>query len=452
MVRRCIATVVSSVATTLELAIIANAVISHGKRSSEHTLGEKPLHMEPTWKEDGGLYPHGFHLALSGPNSVKLLWQTAANLNVSYSAICLYGATNTSMTLTSSGRSYTYTANGFTGSLHEVALSDLKAGRAIFYRCGCKAHMSQVFHFTLQPTVVRDDEDRPWIGAIADMGIQKADETRASLLQSLLSGQIHLLVHAGDMSYADDYKPVGNSSYVWDTYMDQMQAIVANVPYMTCPGNHERPFDFASYVNRFRMPYSLSDSPSPLYYSFDYLGIHFTMFSTEEDFSNGTAQHKWIEEDLAKASLNRNKVPWIIVVGHRPLYCSDLIQYLPRCLGEAVFFRRDLEWLLQKYKVDVYLCGHDHQYERTYPVFQLRATSQSYKNPNATVYIVNGAAGSREKIDPTYVSEDMVPWRAAHGFLEETSWLRMRPGPRTLEFEAVRSANSEVFDRFIIEK
>ena len=52
-------------------------------------------------------------------------------------------------------------------------------------------------------------------------------------------------------------------------------------------------------------------------------------YSTEVFFTNFAmhvnAQREWLIKDLEKANRNRLKVPWVIVFGHRPLYCSTHI-------------------------------------------------------------------------------------------------------------------------------
>ena len=35
------------------------------------------------------------------------------------------------------------------------------------------------------------------------------------------------------------------------------------------------------------------------------------------------SQKEWIKADLDAANKNRAKVPWVIVFGHRPMYCSN---------------------------------------------------------------------------------------------------------------------------------
>lgn len=68
------------------------------------------------------------------------------------------------------------------------------------------------------------------------------------------------------------------------------------------------------------------------YYSFNMGAAHFISFSTELYFwpeyfteSNVKWQYEWLENDLKIATKpeNRQKRPWIITLGHRPMYCTS---------------------------------------------------------------------------------------------------------------------------------
>ena len=61
------------------------------------------------------------------------------------------------------------------------------------------------------------------------------------------------------------------------------------------------------------------------WFSYDHGGVHFASVSTEHDYSIGSPQWQWLQSDLRKAAApaQRVRVPWIVVVGHRPMYCSD---------------------------------------------------------------------------------------------------------------------------------
>jgi hypothetical protein len=57
--------------------------------------------------------------------------------------------------------------------------------------------------------------------------------------------------------------------------------------------------------------------------------------------------------------------------------------------------RADLEPLFFKYGLDFWINGHEHSYERTYPMYKEKS-EKSNVEPKATIYIVTGAAGSSE--------------------------------------------------------
>ena len=50
------------------------------------------------------------------------------------------------------------------------------------------------------------------------------------------------------------------------------------MPYMTCPGNHEWHYNFSNYKARFNMP---GDENNNMFFSFDIGPVHFVSISTE---------------------------------------------------------------------------------------------------------------------------------------------------------------------------
>lgn len=113
------------------------------------------------------------------------------------------------------------------------------------------------------------------------------------------------------------------------------------------------------------------------WYSINYGNVHFTFMSTEHPYTPGTPQREWLEkvgeyfigtdrnQDLAEAEKHRDVYPWLIVSGHRPMYCSDTDEWNAHRPG--AFFQTEIEPVFHKYNVDLYLCGHQHMYERIYP-------------------------------------------------------------------------------------
>ena len=73
--------------------------------------------------------------------------------------------------------------------------------------------------------------------------------------------------------------------------------------------------------NRFHMP----DNGNYLWwYSYDYGMVHMIMMSTEHNFTQGSRQYEWLEDDLKK--VDRSKTPWVMIGGHRAMYCSEDIK------------------------------------------------------------------------------------------------------------------------------
>jgi len=154
------------------------------------------------------------------------------------------------------------------------------------------------------------------------------------------------------------------------------------------------------------MPYTESGAQNNMWYSFDYSNVHYIMVSTETDFPKapegsslfGATQLKWLENDLKKANDARSERPWIVVGGHRPIYCSS-VGYSDsngQPISDPANLQTAMEGLFHQYGVDLMLTGHVHAYERMYPTYNNKATSQSYDNPEATVYVISGAAGNTE--------------------------------------------------------
>jgi len=102
------------------------------------------------------------------------------------------------------------------------------------------------------------------------------------------------------------------------------------------------------------------------YYSFNYANIHFIALDSYGWGSNSTRlydtlgpQAKWLKKDLAA-----NDQQWTIVYFHHPPYSkgsadSDLDSQL-------IKIRTRIVPILERYKVDLVLCGHSHLYERSF--------------------------------------------------------------------------------------
>lgn len=66
------------------------------------------------------------------------------------------------------------------------------------------------------------------------------------------------------------------------------------------------------------------------------------------------AQLKWLEEELRRD----DKADWTIVAGHHPVYAQT-----SKHSSERLDMQEKVDPILQKYKVDMYICGHIHNFQ-----------------------------------------------------------------------------------------
>ena len=109
-------------------------------------------------------------------------------------------------------------------------------------------------------------------------------------------------------------------------------------------------------------------------------------------------QRIWLEKTLSEASAN---VKWKLVFGHHPVYTGGGRMTAPETMEMKKLFHP----IFEKYHVDAYICGHDHNL-------------QYIKPPGFTHYLVSGAGSelSRTVVHP----EGGVFAKAENGFMNIT--------------------------------
>merc|ERR1712232_1300573 len=95
-------------------------------------------------------------------------------------------------------------------------------------------------------------------------------------------------------------------------------------------------------------------------------------------------------------------------MGHKPLYCSTNDYY--DCVLHAPYLRKLFEAMFRQYGVDLYLTGHVHNYEKTWPVFNGTIEAQSYSGVRDPVHVVIGSAGCDEGLTDRW--ESCPAWSA----------------------------------------
>jgi len=208
----------------------------------------------------------------------------------------------------------------------------------------------------------------------------------------------HLL--NGDLCYAD-LNPTQQPD-VWRDFGNNNQASAANRPWMPCPGNHEVEFGngpqgFTSYLTRYTLPDNQVPGLAGRWYSFRVSSVLFVSLDADDvvyqdagafvagpaaltpaastgnppiepgtsfyirGYSGG-AQTAWLERTLAAGRADQS-VDWIIVQMHQCAASSTATGN-----GSDLGIREEWLPLFDRYQVDLVLSGHDHDYERSFPV------------------------------------------------------------------------------------
>jgi len=280
--------------------------------------------------------------------------------------------------------------------LHHVTLTKLSPQTKYYYHVKGELDdtLSDQFSFTVPPVLEGSTHTFMVYG---DLGLKSKD--MQFLLQEARNEKYEAVFHVGDIGY--DLHSEGGK--VGDKFLHTIENVAARIPYMTVPGDHEQFQQFLHYRYRFSMPNLPWPMPADkLWYSIDIGSIHFVMYSSEVFFSDELNVEKmleWMKTDLDKANQRRSAVPWIIAMGHRPMYCSteDITEDCRRERRSLV--RSSLEDMFYEAGVDLIISGHVHDYERTWPVYKKRVVQYHYKEPMAPVHILIGTLGSAYKVD-----------------------------------------------------
>jgi len=376
--------------------------------------------------------PEHVHIAYGGnPYEIVVTWSTRNQSNESLVEYGIGGLIKRSFgwsTLFVSGENGTKSQY-----IHNVNLRQLTPGSKYVYHCGSDQGWSDMFWFTTSP-----DESTwsPQLAIFGDLGNENA-KSLPHLQEEVQRGMYDAILHVGDFAYDMD----SESGRVGDEFMKQIQPIAAYVPYMTCAGNHEEAYNFSNYKARFSMP----GSSEGLWYSFNLGPAHFIAISTEVYYfvEYGLKllikQYEWLEQDLkeATAAENRSVRPWIVLFGHRPMYCSNADH--DDCTHYGTFTRVGvpfvhwfgLEKLLNDYGVDVVIWAHEHSYERLWPLYDYTVRNGSYeepyRNPRAPVHLISGSAGCKEETSP--FRGDLPYWSAFRS--TDYGYMRMQIVNRT---------------------
>ena len=220
------------------------------------------------------------------------------------------------------------------------------------------------------------------IAVAADWGCEEDTKKTAKNIQEK---NPELVIAAGDLSYHE-------SSDCWfeiiEPFVSKMKIAMGDHEYSDTTGGA------IGIINQYLKPLNLEKT----YYSFDMNNVHITIIDPYIDYTPGSAQYSFIENDLKTASTNP-KIDWTFVVESIPIYTSPA-----QHPGNSTI--RDIYHpLFDKYGVDIVLTSDNHNYQRTFPLkYNSEGDSSndpiiadrdltSYNTDSGVIYLITGTGG-----------------------------------------------------------
>ncbi len=359
-------------------------------------------------------YDH-VHVGWSGPASttVTVIWRSDADtlassvlIGTDQAAVMAADGATTGVTRHDGHTvSYSSAASGAGAErVHEVHICGLTPDTTYHYRVGGPGHWSNTFDIATAPTT---GSSAPWsFGVTGDSrgsGLTDGpgDNAWAIAQHHLGDRGVDFEVFTGDGVF------VGTSQPLWNTWFEGrdgtfgVQDFLAHHALMMSNGNHD--LLTVNYLVQFAMPQEASTgelADGEEWYSFDYANAHFVVLN-DTTTSPGTlagAEATWLDADLT--AVNRATTPWIFVIHHQTMYtCGSGGAH-----GSDTNARMAWQPILDAHHVDFVLAGHNHFYQRSFPMFGLDMVAAHDAStgaptitggvPSGTVYVVAGGAGA----------------------------------------------------------
>jgi len=300
----------------------------------------------------------GPYLQDARKTGLTIMWETSqpATATVRYGRERLTPMGDTFM----SEVTYTETATAeHSGTIQQVTLSGLQLRTLYHYQVVSRLASGE--EVASEDAVFRTapETDTPFTFAVYGDSRRPASwfarsDTHRKIAEAIDASRPDLVLHTGDLTLD------GSQHQGWlSEFFGPAKVLLSDTPVYVAIGNHEMRshwfFDFFAY-------------PSPEnYYSFDYGNTHFVALDSYETvkgvsgyavIGRESAAYRWFVDDLKAA-----KAKWKVVFLHHPLYSSNF-QFDPQSLK----LREVLAPVFEQYGVDIVFNGHDHLYERSYPM------------------------------------------------------------------------------------
>lgn len=251
--------------------------------------------------------------------------------------------------------------------VHQAHLCGLAPGTAYSYQVGSDGAFSPVYTFRTAPDVGASPDAEVVFGFVGDS--RNGYDVWSQLVTQLQQRSPDLILFSGDAV------TLGISQVEWEELLDRAEPLFARVPVIAANGNHEA--NAINYYSQFAMP---GDQEN---FSFDFGHAHLTVANdTPDDLGAITGATR----DFLAADFEASKgARWRLLMNHQAFWSSA------QSHGSSLTLQQAWMPLVDQYKLDLVLNGHDHEYEISKPL--ANGVPQA-SNVDGTVYVVGGGAGA----------------------------------------------------------
>ncbi|SIN73462.1 purple acid phosphatase family protein [Algoriphagus halophilus] len=307
---------------------------------------------------------------------------------------------------------------------HQVKLEGLEPGKTYVYRVGQEDYWSEWFQFDIP----EDDQE------VNFLYFGDAQNDVVSMFSRVIRKAIINLPKMDFIVYAGDLINHESADFEWGGWFEAGQWIHASIPSMMTPGNHEfskNPATLTPHWNaQFNLPRNGPKGLEETTYEINFPELKIISLDGEQIDESPT--YRQAQMDWLRGVLTNNPRKWTVVTFHYPVYASAADRYHDKMIDY-------IRPVLQEFKVDLAIQGHDHAYARGQGFYE----NEELDYNQGPVYVVSIAGPKMYK-----VKDD--PWmvrKASNTQLYQ--WIQVKGN--TLRFKAY-TALGELYDSFEIQK
>ncbi len=311
----------------------------------------------------GATVERGPYIQSLTENSVILHWKTDVTIDTKVQYGTSSGSLTQEVTLS------TPTTD------HIVTLSGLTPNTKYFYSIGTSIGVIQGDtnnYFITAPVNGSEGKYTFWVSGDCGTNTTHQRNVRDRYMEYMDGKSANGWLLLGDNAYNSGTEAEYSSNF-FDIYESNL---MRNTPLWPAPGNHDyansgsRQNDHAvPYFDIFDLPTNGEaggvPSQTEAFYSYDYGNIHFLALDSYGKEDNATrlydtlgTQVQWVKADLAA-----NTKPWVVAYWHHAPYTKG--SHNSDTEGELISIRQNFIRILEREGVDLILCGHSHDYERS---------------------------------------------------------------------------------------